>query len=215
MSEPTPPAEPTEPAATSPEVSEQTLDDAKQDVVPRSARSFGLWLLLGSIGVFVLSVAAGFAPAPIKRLLLFYLAFGLIAGGGLGRLAQEVGLRRSLLVLVLGNVLILAGGVNVTRVSYDRFRTAVEEQVQQNPDTMLGLKLLEETAGDDPELQARVEQERARLKPQFRDYLRHRVSALGTWARPWPLVFWIVELAASLAVGTWGMLRTIQRPALS
>ncbi|WP_145372755.1 hypothetical protein [Maioricimonas rarisocia] len=181
----------------------------------QTARAISLWLLLGSIGVFVLSVAAGFAPAPIKRLLLFYLAFGLIAGGGLGRLAQEVGARHSMLIVLLGNLLLLAGGMNVARVSYDRIHADVQERVRQNPDNMLGLKLLEQTAGDDPEMQARVRAEQARLNPRFRDYLRHRVSPLGKWERPWPLVFWIVELALSLAVGTWGMLRTMQRPTSS
>ncbi|MFG0334887.1 MAG: hypothetical protein ACF8TS_16145 [Maioricimonas sp. JB049] len=181
----------------------------------QTARAIGLWLLLGGIGVFVLSIAAGFAPAPVKRLLLFYLAFGLIAGGGLGRLAYEVGVRPSVLIVILGNLLLLAGGLNVTRVSYDRFHAHIEEQVRRDDDTMLGLRLLERTAGDDPELQARAAAERARLDPRFRDYLRHRVSPLGTWAAPWPLVFWIAELVLALAAGTWGMLRTMRQPASS
>ena len=59
----------------------------------------------------------------------------------------------------------------------------------------------------------RNEQRRQQMlaeKSSFAAYLSNRVSPLGDWTAPWPLVFWVFEVFLGSSAGTWLMARSLR-----
>jgi hypothetical protein len=61
--------------------------------------------------------------------------------------------------------------------------------------------MLEGAAADDPSLADILDRRRRELHPNFIDYLATRVSPLGEWSQPWPVLFWVGELFLAVVAG--------------
>jgi hypothetical protein len=160
------------------------------------------WLVIGVVGATLVSLAVAHAPAPVRKLVLFPVLFGLACGWGLGRLALEFRLRPSWAGALLAALLVTGGLVNVAVVSFRQVAAEARRSVQQDPQRLLGLPLLEDQARHDPVWAQRYREEKLKLRPGFGDYLAGRVARFGWWRDPWPAVFWGAELLlAALAAG--------------
>ena len=166
-------------------------------------RSIGAWIIVGVLGVWVLSFGAAFAPPIVKRLLLFYAGFGVVAGTCLGWLARELIGRTSRFTSLGGSLLIVLGGIHLATVSYGEYWESCQARAAERPDDVAALSMLERIAEQDPQLREPYLEERRTYDPRFVDYLWHRVSAIGPWPAPWPVLFWIVELLVAAGLGGW------------
>ncbi|MFO1095838.1 MAG: hypothetical protein U0992_21410 [Planctomycetaceae bacterium] len=93
------------------------------------------------------------------------------------------------------SVLTAASGlVNIAATGYRQTVAAAKKIREADPQQMLALRVLEGTMDADPVLQQRFHEERARLQPQFGDYLAVRLQRYGTFPAPWPAVAWSAEL---------------------
>jgi len=175
------------------------------------------WLVIGLVGVTVLTLAGAHAPGRIKLIGLFAVVYGLAVGWGLGQLAK---LRRVPIgkgVGWLSLALIAAGQIGMAFQSYQLHVVQIRRDDQ--PDSkLIGLErfLQRQNVPEDPEERARLEeikqdiQRAAQSREQklaeltsFSTYLRNRLAALGTWWSPWPAVFWAVEVLLSSMAGAW------------
>jgi len=160
------------------------------------------WILAGILAVGVLSVTAALAQPEFKRLVLFYVVYGLACGFVLRWLARELlpmgGGRLTVLAMLLG----LLGAVNLGYLSYRHFEQGRQELAEKKSRDIAVLESLKSESDEDLELQNAYDKELRRYRPVFQDYLRHRVAALGQWESPWPELFWGIEvLAAAVATG--------------
>lgn len=169
------------------------------DAVHSSLKAILIWCSGSCLLVLILSLVFAHLPQEFKRLGLSYAVFGIVCGWGMGWIAQERKLTVTRLLIMLSVVIVLAGGCYVGWTGAQQFRQVRGEQLRQDPKQLAMLKMLEniakETGSEDHEKMRR------KLEPEFSDYLAFRVSGLGKWAAPWPLIFWGGEvcLAAVLA----------------
>lgn len=182
------------------------MNDVRKTVAPASGTSSTLrrtacWLVAGIAAIFVLSVAASFAPAEMKRLFVFPMVFGAIGGYVLGWLAGEFELHPRRGLIVACAALVLLGGVNLGWVSYRRFAEVQARWVREHPDEAATMRMVQRLSEFDPELADGFESRRPLLDPTFLDYLEHRTKGLGRLRRPWPAVIWGGELILASVAG--------------
>ena len=114
---------------------------------------------------------------------------------------------------IVGFGLTVAGLVNQTLISCRRLQTAARARVAEDPQQLLALPLLKDAARDDPVLRRRYLEERARLQPEFGDYLALRLSNVAWLPPPWPAVVWALEtLLGGLAATLLFRRRSIEAP---
>ncbi len=173
------------------------------------------WFLLGLLGVAAISGLAGHAPARVRLLLLFPLAFGLLVGSASGYLASGLELRRSVAAALISASLAVAGLVNVAWISYGELAAQARRAVQEDPQRLLALRLLESSDLRDPQNRRSYHELRASLQPTFGDYLASRLAGTFGWRpAPWPGLFWGCEvLFGGLAAGwtTWRLMSGAMR----
>ncbi len=168
------------------------------------------WLAIGVVGAALASLAVAHAPAQIRKLVLFPVLFGLGCGWGLGRLAREFRPRPAWAGALLAALLAVGGLVNLAVLSFRQVAAEARRSVQQDPQRLLGLPLLEDQALTDPVWAQRYREEKLKLRPGFGDYLAGRVARFGWWRDPWPAVFWGAELLLA-AVAAGGMFVRVSR----
>jgi hypothetical protein len=167
--------------------------------MPRSLK----WLAATTLMVWGLSTLAGHLPARVRLLLLFATAFGLLAGWGAGVIADEFEVRRSRRGAAITATLTILGLANVALAAYRQSQATARETVSRDPQQLTALRILEGAMKDDPVLQRRYREERARLQPDFGDYLTRRLLVFGHLPVPWPAVIWIAELLAGSIAAAW------------
>lgn len=170
---------------------------------PRSISKWGtpLWLLSGFLAVGVLSVTASYAPPVLKRLVIFYVVYGIASGYVLNWLVDELRpqLRRGLPWLTA--FLCVAGAINMGVLSYYHFEQTRHALAKERPQDVEILNALREASKNDPEAQKLYAKELRQFTPSFEDYLQNRVSQLGEWPSPWPGVFWGAEVILAAVAG--------------
>lgn len=173
------------------------------------------WFLLGLAGVAVLSGLAGHAPARVRLLLLFPIAFGLLVGAGLGLVGHNLGLRRSVPVALIVNLLAVAGLANVARIAYGELAAHARRAVEQDPQRLLALRIMESTDLTDPRDRRSYHELRTALQPTFGDYLASRLTGTFGWRpAPWPELVWGGEVllgGIAAAWGAWRMMAGVRR----
>jgi hypothetical protein len=162
------------------------------------------WFLLCLLGVAAISGLAGHAPARVRLLLLLPVAFGLLVGSAAGYLACGLELRRSVPVALISATLAVAGLVNVAWIAYGELAAQARRAVQEDPQRMLALRLLE--AGDmhDPQNRRSYHELRTALRPTFGDYLASRLATTFGWRpAPWPELIWGCEVLIAGIAAAW------------
>ena len=169
------------------------------------------WLVATTLAVCGLSALTGQLPARIRLLLLFAIGFGLFAGWSAGVIADEFGVRRSWSKAAATAVLAVLGLANVAFAAYRQSQETARETVARDPQQLTALRVLEGAMKDDPTLQRRYQEERARLQPDFAGYLSRRLLVFGYVPSPWPAVIWGTEVIAGAAAAVWMFRRDIGR----
>ena len=165
------------------------------------------WLVATTLAVWGLSALTGQLPARVRLLLLFAIGFGLVAGWSAGVIADEFGVRRAWSKGAIAAALTILGLANVAFAAYRQSQETARETVSRDPQQLTALRVLEGAMQDDPALQRRYHEERARLQPDFGDYLTRRLLVFGYVPSPWPAVAWGAEVIAGAAAAVWMFLR--------
>ncbi|WP_139228599.1 hypothetical protein [Planctomicrobium piriforme] len=165
------------------------------DSAPTTYTRIALWLLGALVAVGVLSVTASYAPGVMKRLIVFYIVYGIACGFVLDWLAGELLTRRGSWLPVIAGVLCAAGALNLGWLSYRHFEQARHLLAQQRSKDVQILETLRQASENDPAVREEYAEELRQFSPRFEDYLAHRVSSLGKWPAPWPLVLWLGEVS--------------------
>src|SRR5262245_44461820 len=170
------------------------------------------WLAATALAIGGASALAGQLSPRVRLLLLFSAGFGLLTGWAAAVLADEFGARRSRSNAAVLCVLTAAGLVNVAWAGYRQTVAAARRISESDSQQMLALRVLEGTMGADPVLQQRFREERARLQPQFQDYLAFRLHQFGTIPAPWPAVAWGAELFFGTIAAAWMFRKGDRKP---
>lgn len=179
------------------------------------------WLVLSVLGLTIFTLMAAHAPGRIKLIGPFAVGFGLAAGAGLVALARIIGARRRRFIVWWVPVFIAAGQIGMAIESHRLYAKQVRRDSAGDVNVLKLARFLHEGAApEDPDQKAQYEQmqqsvqkaaeERRRElqeKTSFTGYLRHRLSPLGSWPRPWPTVFWLGEVLLGTAAGIWLVIR--------
>ena len=169
------------------------------------------WLAAAALAIWGLSALAGLLPPRARLILLFPAGFGLLAGWSARVIAEESGVRRSRRAAGGVLLLVVAGLANVAWTAYRQSADAARTAAAANPQQSMALRVLESAMADDPELQQRYQEERARLHPTFGDYLASRLLQIGHVAAPWPAVVWGSEVLLGSVAAAWMFLQDARR----
>jgi hypothetical protein len=162
------------------------------------------WFLLVLLGVAALSGLAGHAPARVRLLLLFPVAFSLLVGSVAGYLACGLELRRSVGAALVSALLSVAGLVNVARIAYGELAAQARRAVQEDPQQLLALRLLESSDMRNQRNLRSYHELRTALQPTFGDYLASRLAGACGWRpAPWPELAWGSEVLIAGVAAAW------------
>jgi hypothetical protein len=181
------------------------------DAVKSSRRSAWIqWFFLAFLGTAILTVVAVHAPARIKLIGLFSIAFGMVVGFGLGILARSLGLTRNTASVMTIVGVIAAGLVGMTVESHRLWSAKEWDAFQKSPAGQMAMRTARsEQAPDDLKASVQESIDRQRESLQFRSYLTRRISTTGNWKEPWPLIFWLAEIALASTAGSWAFCRIL------
>jgi hypothetical protein len=145
-------------------------------------------------------------PPRGKPLLVLPILFGGVVSLAAVFLARSMNVSRTKLAIGFVSILAAAGYGHAAWQSYQRAaRQAVAQP--ESLEQQMALAMLKETAGTDTELVKRYEAELAQHKPSWQGYLAQRLRPAGQWARPWPVVYFIVELLLAGVAALFGVRR--------
>jgi hypothetical protein len=165
----------------------------------RSARSsFAAWIVACVVATTALSLVAAHAPARVRLIGLFSLAFGLLVGWFVAWLAVKLDAKSSRPVICVAAAIFTLGGL--IGCTWETFRLE-ELRRPRSANEELGLRLIEQmkmqNTGD------QNEHFDLSTTTAFRKYLTLRIRQIGNWPRPWAEVFWISELIAGTFASVW------------
>lgn len=162
------------------------------------------WFVVAAIGMTMLSLAAVHAPPRIKLLGLFSIGVGVVAGLAFGWLARALDVKRSKALLSMTLLLIFAGLAFATIESHRIWSATEWEAFENSPNGKIARQsAMNQTLPKDFKTSLQESIDRQRQELSFENYLSRRVSALGNWRKPWPLVFWISEITIAAFAGGW------------
>jgi MFS family permease len=162
-------------------------------------------LVAAAIVTTALALAAAHAPARIRLIGLFSLAFGVVIGWLVPKLSGWLNCQPSRLqVGFVATALTLIGLVG-SMLETSRLETARKPKSDKDA---LAERLIEhlrnESNANNPGL---APESTSSSSPTsitvFRKYLAHRLKQLGDWSSPWPELFWGFELLAATVASVW------------
>lgn len=183
-------------------MSEPSSLGVEEKMLPRLAA----WVLLLALFTTVLTIAFAHAPARLRLIGLFSIAFGVIVGLAALWLADVIGMRRRSLIPIGAFAAIVLGQIGVVSESY-RLSVAERRAQAQQPgaEEAIAAAMLEQgKAPDNPHSRKLFEEMRVTLAARntFSAYLARRLSSLGSLNSPLPELFWGLEVLLAAAVGT-------------
>ena len=172
---------------------------------PRSGGSSVLiWLSACLIAVTALSIAAAHAPSRIRLIGLFSMAFGLVVGWVIVRLASQLEAEPGRRFIVVTAMLLSLGGLIGSTWQTSRL---AESSTGLSGKDALAARLIKEL-----EQQSNApgsENQRRSEVTGFQKYLLRRLQKLGNWTSPWPECFWVTELVAATIAAGWMSSRSL------
>lgn len=167
-----------------------------------------LFILGAAVVAAGLGLLAAHAPARVRLLGLFSLAFGLLTGWLLAGLGARLHLRIGRAQFVIIALVTLAG--LITSVCRTVMLQPVNPKAEAHPVAEIVEAQLRKPAQSDvpapqgPLLAAPALQTTPRpFVDRLQTYLGRRVEMLGTWTTPWPEFFWAFELVLGAAGAVW------------
>ena len=154
------------------------------------------WLVASLFATVVISLAAAHAPPRVRLIGLFPIASGLLTGWLLAWLSRQFEVAPSRRVSAMVGVLLALGGWIGT--TWETYRLD-ELLLTKSPNDELAARMMQEF--DQQSKGADVAASRPSVASPFRAYLSRRIRQLGTWPRPWPECFWLLECAAASLSG--------------
>jgi hypothetical protein len=185
-----------------------------------------VWLATGGVGVAILFAASVHTPQEWKRLGLYSVALGALAGWGLGQWALLRKIRPSFVVIGLTWTLILAGEalaavqthraalkperaeLKPEQIERDMMTEGMREYFTREPEGLTTEErerwLKDRAEFERGEERLRDELEARRVHRSFYGYLANRIpKEWGKWSYPWPAVFWGGEVLLASTLGAW------------
>ncbi len=156
------------------------------------------WFTACVIIVAALSIAAAHAPPRIRLIGLFSIAFGLIVGWGVVRLASQLQTEPGRRFTVFTAALLSLCGLSGATLQTSRLDES--HSIQSGKDA-LALRLIKEFERQDN--QSGSNKPSRSEVTEFQKYLSRRLQNLGNWTSPWPECFWVTELTAATAAAGW------------
>ena len=166
-------------------------------------------MVFSTLVVLGLAELTVYAPAAIRKILLFSIAFGVVTGFIVSWSAKIARTPRVLAVTQAGLLILLGLSLMAVR-SHHRLREELERANRKSPQPTFDAMLAEQLAADDPELAMSLERRRRLERPSSRDYLAIRLQPLGEWTTPWPAVFWGVEILLAMLAGVYVVHRRLR-----
>jgi hypothetical protein len=171
----------------------------------------------GMIELAALSAIAAHLPPRVRLLGLFAIAVGLAGGAALGGTARLSSASLAKGSLIVAALLLFASQVAVSLETWRIGRAPLLKQFQQDTELIEAIRQQREflgqaadrfTPSENPLQQAIRDSDRRRQEEStkavgFPRFLEARVSALGDWPPPWPLVYWLTEMSLSTLAGVW------------
>ncbi len=177
---------------------DKTRLDNGQSEPSRGNASVVTWFTACVITVTALSIAAAHAPSRIRLIGLFSIAFGLVVGWGVIRLASQLqaepGRRFTVFTAALLSLCGLIGS------NWQTSRLDELHSMQSGKDA-LAARLIKEFERQDN--QSGINKPSRSEVTEFQKYLSRRLQNLGNWTSPWPECFWVTELIAATAAAGW------------
>ena len=173
------------------------LDNGQTEPTRRGALVV-TWFTACVIIVAALSIAAAHAPPRIRLIGLFSIAFGLIVGWGVVRLASQLQTEPGRRFTVFTAALLSLCGLSGATLQTSRLDES--HSIQSGKDA-LALRLIKEFERQDN--QSGSNKPSRSEVTEFQKYLSRRLQNLGNWTSPWPECFWVTELTAATAAAGW------------
>jgi hypothetical protein len=188
---------------------------------PADAAAWLLWIAPSVAAAALLFSMAAYAPVEVKKIGLYGLALGALAGFGLGRWALYRQIRRPTLVCATAFLLVALGQILSAVQACELRNRALRDHI--NPQALApnpiddAVRQLIENPPEEPQspeearerevLKAdylRGLERKERYKPTFMGYLTNRIPPVwGTWTAPWPAIFWVAEVLLATTCGAW------------
>jgi glycerol uptake facilitator-like aquaporin len=178
----------------------RTIPTATDDVNSNDQPQSWKGVAAAVVGALVLTAVASVAPTSARKLVLFAVAFGLGIGWIVAASAKQFGTPRNMALLWVP-LLTLVGLGFIAQRTWREFQALQRAADIENPQSTMPPPMLEAIAHDDPQTAQMLERARSRAEPDFLQYLAVRTRPLGEWRHPWPVVFWIGELALASVAG--------------
>ena len=177
---------------------DKTRLDNGQSEPSRGSSSVLIWLSACLIAVTALSIAAANAPARIRLIGLFSVAFGLIVGWGVVRVASQLQAEPRRRVSVITAMLLTLCGLIGSTWQSSRLD---EARSTQSGNDALAARLIKEFDQQE-KVPGNGVQSRSEVTA-FQKYLSRRLKNLGNLTTPWPECFWAFELIAAAIAAGW------------
>lgn len=170
-----------------------------------SITTFLLWLISSIASAIVLGYFSAFMPGRLKLLILFPCFLGLTTSVMILYWRNMWSYPGTKLILPLSFLLATSCFGISSYFSFQKYHAILNQQSHiQKPQNIPVRKKTTKTLSTEEEKVDReirqsfreiFESEKLDLKKRasFSGYLRHRVSTVGNWSRPWPEIFWMIE----------------------
>ncbi|MDA0833528.1 MAG: hypothetical protein O3A29_09610 [Planctomycetota bacterium] len=178
---------------------------------PSTKVSIVEWLISSVLALTVIGIVAVNLPARVKLLGWFAIAVGLLAGGVLRYLQKTWGLSPGRRWTILAAVLIvtLQSGIGVG--TWWRQAAILDKQNESHPilQQLQSSRIDAEAGGEESHDQQEMLQYERLLREDlarersFERYLQKRLTAVGSFDRPWPALVWCLEVLAGTFAGTY------------
>ena len=171
-------------------------DPATVTPISTIGSSVAVWLMVCVIATVGMSLTAAHAPARIRLIGLFSIAFGAMIGWLMVLLANKLESNPPRPLIGLFAAILTLGGL----IGYTLEAIRIEDSVQtKSANDEMALRLLNQMKASG----GKVETPDMSAMARYRGYLARRIKQLGDLQSPWPEVVWLVELFAGTAAGIW------------
>ncbi len=172
--------------------------DNGQSETNRHSVSILTWFTACAFTITALSIAAAHAPARIRLIGLFSIAFGLVVGWGVVRIASQLQAQPGRRFTVFTAALLSLCGLIGSTLQTSRLD---ESHSMQSGNDALAARLIKEFEWHDN--QSGSNKPSRTNVTAFQAYLSRRLQNLGNWSSPWPECFWLTELIATAIAAGW------------
>ncbi len=170
---------------------------------PKSSfTTYILWLISSILSILVLGYFSAFVPGRFKLLGLFACSLGLMSSGLILYWKNMWSMNHIQSLKTVSFVFAIICFAWSTYHSFQKFKSNLNQQLSVQNSSLVPLnknqaKIIQtEEDRTDKEVRQSIRKMLDSMKQDttFPAYLRYRVSSIGNWSSPWPMIFWLTEL---------------------